>query len=47
LGKDPVCKMDVEPAKAKFKTEYSGKVYYFCSEGCKKAFDREPSKYVR
>jgi YHS domain-containing protein len=39
--------MNVDPGKARFKTEYSGKVYYFCSETCKKAFDREPTKYVK
>src|SRR5580704_7418933 len=29
--KDPVCGMDVDPAKTKHKTEYAGKVYSFCS----------------
>jgi YHS domain-containing protein len=26
--------------------EYYGKVYYFCSLGCKEKFAREPEKYV-
>ena len=33
-------------AKAKYTSTYKGKTYYFCSEGCKKAFDRDPEKYA-
>ncbi len=46
MAVDPVCKMDVDEKKAKYKSEYNGKTYYFCAPGCKKAFDREPEKYV-
>ncbi len=44
--KDPICGMDVEPATAAGKSEYNGQTYYFCSLGCKKAFDKEPEKYL-
>ena len=44
--KDPVCGMDVTPESAAGKAEYKGQIYYFCSPGCKKAFEREPEKYV-
>jgi YHS domain-containing protein len=44
--KDPVCGMDVDPKTAAGKTEYQGKTYYFCSPGCKKAFEKEPQKYA-
>jgi P-type Cu+ transporter len=44
--KDPVCGMNVKPADAKFRSEYQGKTYYFCSESCKRNFDREPSRYA-
>jgi Cu+-exporting ATPase len=44
--KDPVCGMDVEPATAAGKSEHNGQTYYFCSLGCKKAFDKEPEKYL-
>ncbi|MBZ0315234.1 MAG: YHS domain-containing protein [Anaerolineae bacterium] len=27
-------------------SEYQGQTYYFCSTGCKKAFDKDPAKYV-
>lgn len=47
MVKDPVCGMDVEPKTAAGKSDYQGQTYYFCSPGCKKAFDREPGKYVK
>jgi len=45
--KDPVCGMDIDPKTAAGKSEYQGQTYYFCSPGCKKAFDKEPEKYVQ
>jgi YHS domain-containing protein len=44
--KDPVCGMDVDPNRAAGKSEYNGQTYYFCSKGCKRAFDKEPEKYT-
>lgn len=44
--KDPVCGMMIDPNTAAGKTEYKGQTYYFCSPGCKKAFDQEPEKYA-
>lgn len=46
MVKDPVCGMDVNPAEAAGTSEYQGQTYYFCSPGCKKAFDKEPAKYA-
>ncbi|MHB1230959.1 MAG: YHS domain-containing protein [Burkholderiales bacterium] len=43
---DPVCKMQVEPAKAAASADYDGQVYYFCSAACYKAFTEEPQKYA-
>ncbi|MGA7677532.1 MAG: heavy metal translocating P-type ATPase [Dehalococcoidia bacterium] len=43
---DPVCKMQVDEKKAAATSEYKGKKYYFCSVGCKKAFDEKPEKYL-
>lgn len=43
---DPVCLMDVDPATARWKSEYGGRTYSFCAPSCKKAFDREPTAYV-
>lgn len=47
MVKDPVCGMEVDPKTAPGKSEYLGQTYYFCSTGCKKAFDKEPQKYVK
>ena len=46
MEKDPVCGMDVDPKRAAGKSEYKGQTYYFCSSGCKQAFDKEPERYV-
>jgi len=46
MAKDPVCGMDVDSKQAAGKSEYQGQTYYFCSAGCKKAFDKEPARYV-
>jgi Cu(I)/Ag(I) efflux system membrane fusion protein len=39
---DPVCGMEVSPAKAAGRSEYKGKTYYFCSDHCKRKFDQNP-----
>ena len=44
--KDLVCGMDIDPATAAGKSEHNGQTYYFCSHGCKKAFDENPEKYI-
>ena len=43
---DPICKMKVDKSTCKITSEYKGKKYYFCAPGCKKAFDKDPEKYV-
>ena len=47
--RDPVCgvKMGEDVAGAlAYKTPYKGKLYFFCTEECKRAFDRDPESYV-
>lgn len=44
---DPVCGMEVDPATAKYKMLYKGKVYYFCSPMCKDAFEKDPEHYLK
>ena len=46
MVKDPVCGMEIDPKTAAGKSDYKGVTYYFCSQGCKSAFDKEPQKYV-
>ena len=43
---DPVCGMTVTKAGAKWTFDYKGTTYYFCSEGCKTSFAKEPEKYL-
>jgi YHS domain-containing protein len=43
---DPVCKMKVDEKKAAATSEYKGNKYYFCGLGCKRAFDKNPDKYL-
>ena len=47
MARDPVCGMDVDEQQAAATAEYQGKTYYFCAPGCKKAFEKEPRKYVQ
>ena len=42
--KDPVCGMTVD--NKSLVANHKGKDYYFCSEGCKTAFDSTPEKFV-
>ena len=38
--------MEITAEEAAGKSEYKGQTYYFCSNGCKKSFDKEPEKYL-
>ncbi len=46
MAVDPVCKMDVDEKTAQFKSTFEGKEYFFCALGCKRAFDKNPKKFV-
>ncbi len=43
---DPVCGMTVDVATARNVATYEGRTYYFCSAGCRAAFEAEPAKFV-
>ena len=43
---DPVCGMKVDANQPPYRLNYQGKEYYFCSEVCKRLFEREPHKYI-
>ena len=47
MALDPVCRMEVDPARAPAKAEYEGQTYYFCAPACKAEFERHPEKYVK
>lgn len=44
MAQDPVCGMKVGEKGPK--AEYGGRTYYFCCDGCKRSFEKEPEKYV-
>ncbi len=43
---NPVCGIPVEKSTAKHVIEYQGESYYFCCDGCKLSFEKEPQKYA-
>ena len=43
---DPVCGMDVSIENAGFSVCYQGTSYYFCAEACRRAFEKNPKKYL-
>jgi P-type Cu+ transporter len=46
MAKDPVCGMNVDPGNAKHSAGYSGRSYYFCSQGCKTKFVADPVRFA-
>lgn len=44
---DPVCGMQVESEETPYKTVYRGRVHYFCSARCRRAFEADPELYLR
>lgn len=40
---DPVCHMDIEITSAAGRSDFEGHTYFFCSMGCKKDFDDDPT----
>ena len=46
MATDPVCGMTVDPTTARKTSDYRGTRFYFCSPGCKNAFDADPAAYV-
>ncbi len=43
---DPVCGMILNPKSASARTEHAGRVYYFCSQSCRKTFEANPNRYM-
>ncbi len=46
MVKNPICGMEIEAQNAAATRAHMGQSFYFCSPGCKKAFDKEPAKYA-
>lgn len=43
---DPVCGMKIAVDKAEHIVKHGDNTFYFCSEGCKKAFVENPKRYI-
>lgn len=43
---NPVCNIPIQKSTAKHVLEYEGEKVYFCCDGCKVSFEREPEKYM-
>ena len=43
---NPVCNVPVQKSTAKHVINYKKKDYYFCCDGCKVSFEKEPAKYA-
>ena len=49
VTKDPVCGLNVDESKAKaagFQASIKDQTYYFCSEGCRQQFEKNPERYA-
>ena len=46
MPRDPVCGMQVDPAKARAREVHAGQEFYFCSAGCAEKFRLFPEKYL-
>ncbi|MBI5935761.1 MAG: YHS domain-containing protein [Chloroflexi bacterium] len=44
---DPVCEMKVKLQNPPAKIVFQGRTYYFCSDLCRRLFEREPMKYIQ
>ena len=43
---DPVCGMAVVPGIKDIITTIDGDTYYFCAEGCRQSFEKNPKKFL-
>jgi Cu+-exporting ATPase len=43
---DPVCGMTVNVSDAQHRAVHDGQTYYFCSAGCRNAFEKDPAPFL-
>lgn len=44
---NPVCQVPVSKKNPKHVLEYKGEMVYFCCDGCKVAFEKDPGQYIK
>ena len=47
MATDPICKMNVNEADAKYTSMHESRKFFFCSAACKQQFDKNPKKYAK
>ena len=45
--KDPICGMMIDPKYAAGTSTLEGQTFYFCSNNCKRTFDKDPPRYAK
>lgn len=45
--RDPVCGMEFAEEQATTKVEYEGQTYHFCTQACRRQFEKDPKKYAK
>jgi len=43
---NPVCNIPIQKSTAKYVIQHQGESVYFCCDGCKISFEKDPSKYI-
>lgn len=43
---DPICGMTIDENNVKYRTEYKGKTFYFCSARCKAQFKKDTRSHA-
>lgn len=46
MVRDPVCKMHIDEKRTVLISEYQGRPYFFCAPDCKRAFDKDPERFL-
>ena len=46
MDRDSVCGRPVERAPSEDTVHHQGNTYYFCSAGCRRAFESDPAEYL-
>jgi len=46
MDRDPVCGRPVDRAAGNDTVHFQGITYYFCTDGCRRAFESDPAEYL-
>jgi Cu+-exporting ATPase len=46
IAEDVVCGMQVKTDADAIQSSFEGKTFYFCAEGCKRTFEKDPAQFA-